>query len=260
MATKFHVVGNWKMHGSVAQVALFFDEIQEKVRQNPSWLTAVEAVVCPPAIYLAQAAKWVEQISQVKLGAQDVSAYASGAYTGQIAASMLADQQCQYVIVGHSERRHGCHEDNALVAKKFFAAKAAGLIPILCVGETEAERQKGLTDSVVLTQLQAVLEVEGISGFSNAMIAYEPVWAIGTGLTATPEQAQSVHHLLRHTLAEYDASLAELLPILYGGSVKSSNAADLFKMPDIDGALVGGASLQASEFIAICEAAGRLTA
>ncbi len=250
MTRKTLVVGNWKMHGSKEQVAAYFSELQKAI-QNSSDKLLNEVVVCPPFIYLAQAAKLLEQLPQVKLGAQDVSGFTQGAYTGQIAASMLVDIGCQYVIVGHSERRQYCQESEEEIADKFFAAKATGLTPILCVGETQAQREEKRTESVVLGQLQAILTRQGVQSFQDAIIAYEPVWAIGTGLTASPQEAQAVHLLLRQTLAEYDVGLAQRLPILYGGSVKSSNAQQLFAMPDIDGALVGGASLQASEFFAI---------
>lgn len=253
MAKKRHVIGNWKMHGSKEHVETFFGIIQS--HEDNSFLTHIEAVVCPPAVYLGQAASCLMNLPALKLGAQDVSEHAIGPYTGEIAATMLAELGCRYVIVGHSERRQYAQESDETVAQKFFAAKAAGLIPILCVGETQAQRLEMLTERVVLEQIEAILAIEGITSFDKALLAYEPIWAIGTGLTASPEQAQAVHHLLRRTLAAYDATVAERLPILYGGSVKASNAKALFEMPDIDGALVGGASLQALEFMAICKAA-----
>lgn len=255
MAKKLFVIGNWKMHGSKAHVNTFFEIIKEAQQEDRSWLTQVEAVICPPAVYLSQASNCLDGISHVLLGAQDVSEHAVGPYTGEIAGNMLVEQGCRYVIVGHSERRQYGKESDEIVAKKFFAAKAAGLIPILCVGESQEQHREQLTEKVILAQIEAVLALEGVNAFHNAIIAYEPIWAIGTGLTATPSQAQAVHHLLRQTLGAYDATVAERLPILYGGSVKPGNAQELFKMADIDGALVGGASLQASEFIAICKAA-----
>lgn len=254
MARKLTVVGNWKMHGSKDHVEEFFAAIEETASKSFAG-ERFEGVVCPPFIYLDQAAKLLAQVPNFKLGAQDVSAHQSGAFTGQIAASMLAEFECQYVIVGHSERRQFCHETDENVAAKFFAAKSAGLTPILCVGETQEQRQADLTASVVVGQLKAILEKESAGAFNQAIIAYEPIWAIGTGLTATPEQAQEVHNLLRLTVAEYDATVAKTLSILYGGSVKPNNARTLFSMPDIDGALVGGASLNAQDFLAICEAA-----
>lgn len=252
MNRKPHVIGNWKMHGSKILLDDFFTQLC--VGNHLKNLQAIEKVICPPFVYLGQAAKQQEQIPEVKLGAQDVSSFESGAYTGQIAAQMLVEHSCEYAIVGHSERRLYCQESDEEIANKFFAAKAAGLIPILCVGETQAQWQQKLTEKVVVDQLFSILKRQGAKSFKNAIIAYEPIWAIGTGLTATPEQAQSVHHLLRRTLAEYDESVAKALPLLYGGSVKAGNAKGLFAMPDIDGALVGGASLNALEFLAICEA------
>jgi triosephosphate isomerase len=253
MINKITVVGNWKMHGSYAHVDQFFTEWGSKALKE-STNTQIEAVICPPFTYLPRAAEQLKKHPTLKMGAQDVSAHQVGAFTGQIAASMLVELGCQYVIVGHSERRQYCHELDEDIANKFFAAKSAGLIPILCVGETQEERQADKTASVVTSQLQVILEREGAQAFTGAIIAYEPIWAIGTGLTATPEQAQQVHSLLRLTVAEYDANLAKTLPILYGGSVKPSNSNTLFSMPDINGALVGGASLNAQDFRAICEA------
>lgn len=250
---KYYVIGNWKMHGSSQQVIDFVSTLAEM--KAPEWTTSVTAAICPPSIYIPEMKHLAKHLEWLKIGAQDVSEYEVGPYTGQLAASMLVDNHCQYVIVGHSERRQFCHETNAIVVNKFLAAKRAGLTPILCVGETLEEREENRTESVILSQVNALLDKEGIKAFSNSMIAYEPVWAIGTGKTATPEQAQAVHHLLRTTLGEYDATLARDLPILYGGSVKPSNAEALFAMPDVDGALVGGASLMAADFTALCMAA-----
>lgn len=254
MARKPTIIGNWKMHGSKLQIDAFFNGLGEKLKKQPNLLKC-EAAICPPFIYLAQAAKLLEQAPGIKLGAQDVSEFEQGAYTGQIGANMLKEQGCRYVIVGHSERRQYCHETDEEIANKFIAAKSAGLMPILCVGETQEQRQNKQTSSVVVDQLKVILTREGAGGFHHALIAYEPIWAIGTGLTATPEQAQQIHGLLRQTIAEYDATVAMGLPILYGGSVKPSNAQALLTMPDIDGALVGGASLEAEDFLAICEVA-----
>lgn len=249
MVAKRIVVGNWKMNGTKAQLKDFVATWD----QNSSLSKNVDAVLCPPFPYLDAASSLLKEANGLKLGAQDVSAHSEGAFTGQVAAPMLAELGCQYVIVGHSERRQFNHETDEEIAAKFIAAKAAGLIPILCVGETKEQRLSELTNSVVVGQLQALL-AQGVQVFNHSMIAYEPIWAIGTGLTATPEQAQDVHRLLRETLAEYDATLAKTLPILYGGSVKAANAKGLFAMQDIDGALVGGASLNATEFIAIANA------
>ncbi|MGD9592194.1 MAG: triose-phosphate isomerase [Candidatus Berkiella sp.] len=253
MTKKLSVIGNWKMHGANAQVKEFTEalaNLDKPINSNH------EIAICPPFPYLSYAALEFKKVPGLKLGAQDVSAHPGGAYTGQVSAQMLIEMGCQYVIVGHSERRQFNHETDDEIATKFMAAKTAGLTPILCVGETNEQRQAQLTDRVVTSQLNALLS-RGIEVFDKAMIAYEPIWAIGTGLTATPEQAQAVHGLLRQTLAKYDATLAKTLPILYGGSVKASNAQGLFAMPDIDGALVGGASLNANDFIAISNAALR---
>ncbi len=251
MTRKFTVVGNWKMHGSKAHLKEFVAAIAEsKVLSN----SQSSAVVCPPFPYLETAAALMATTAQaLQLGAQDVSAHQLGAFTGQVEANMLIEVGCKYVIVGHSERRQYNNETDEQIAEKFLSAKAAGLIPILCVGETKEQRLAQQTDEIIVGQLQALLK-SGIGVFENAIIAYEPIWAIGTGLTATPEQAQAVHLLLRQTLAEYDAALANNLSILYGGSVKANNAQGLFAMPDIDGALVGGASLNANEFIQIIAA------
>jgi triosephosphate isomerase len=195
--------------------------------------------------------------SPIGLGAQDVCAEEPGAHTGEVSAGMLADAGCRYVIVGHSERRALYGEGDGLVARKFLAAGRHALVPVLCVGESLAERERDATQSVILRQLDAVLEAAGAPAFAGAVVAYEPVWAIGTGLTATPAQAQEVHALIRGRIAENDATIAASLRVLYGGSVKAANAAELFAMPDVDGGLIGGASLKAEEFASICAAAGR---
>lgn len=249
-----YVIGNWKMQGSRQHVFDFFNELANF--DNNEWKAVVRAVLCPSFPYLVDVAHAAHAMDGVWLGAQDVSQFNNGAYTGQVSAAMLLENQCRYVIVGHSERRQYCGETDEVVSTKFMVAKAAGLVPILCVGETLEQREANKTESVIVTQIQTLLE-QGVDVFSGAILAYEPVWAIGTGRTATPEQAQAVHHLLRTTLAEYDATLAERLPILYGGSVKPGNAEALFKMQDIDGALVGGASLLASDFVALCRAGAK---
>ncbi|MGH8674136.1 MAG: triose-phosphate isomerase, partial [Burkholderiales bacterium] len=210
--------------------------------------------VCVPYPYLAQAADRLRGTA-VAWGAQNVSEHEQGAYTGEVSAAMLADLGCRYVIVGHCERRQLYGESDALVAAKFAAVQAAGMTPILCVGETLADRDAGKTQSVVARQLDAVLSAAGNRGPANAVLAYEPVWAIGTGRNATPEQAREVHAFLRARLAQDDAAVARELRILYGGSVKAANAAALFAMPDVDGGLIGGASLVAAEFLAIARAA-----
>lgn len=244
------VAGNWKMNGSRASIEALLDGIKAGITPE----MRAEIAVCPPAVYLAQVAEAL-QGSSVAWGAQNVSEHESGAYTGEVAPAMLNDFECRYTIVGHSERRALYGEDDETVARKFAAAQAAGLLPILCVGELLEEREQGITEAVVGRQLDAVLNHSGVEGLSNSVVAYEPVWAIGTGMTATPEQAQEVHAFIRGRVAERDGTIAAALRILYGGSVKAANAAELFGMQDIDGGLIGGASLQAEEFLAICRAA-----
>lgn len=217
----------------------------------------VKMLVCPPFPYLAAAAQQLAG-SKIMLGAQTVSENASGAYTGEVAAGMLLDIGCSHVLVGHSERRSLFAESSAVVAAKFKAASEAGLTPVLCVGESLAEREAGETEAVIDEQLKAVLDCVGIAGLAAAIVAYEPVWAIGTGLTASPGQAQDVHRHIRSVLAAHDAEIAAATQILYGGSVKGDNAAGLFSMPDIDGGLIGGASLKANDFLAIAAAAASL--
>lgn len=217
----------------------------------------IKLLVCPPFPYLAATAHQVAG-SGLALGAQTVSENASGAYTGEVSVSMLADIGCEYVIVGHSERRSIYSESSEAVAAKFEAVKEAGLIPILCVGETLEQREADQTENVIAEQLNAVLQLLGVAGLAQAVVAYEPVWAIGTGMTASPEQAQDVHAFIRQTIAAQDADIAEMMLILYGGSVKGDNAAGLFSMPDIDGGLIGGASLQADDFLAIANAAASI--
>lgn len=251
---KYLVAGNWKMNGTSAANAALLDGILEGL-PDVAGAGAVGVLVCPPFPYLqAVAAKLAG--TGIALGAQTVSEHASGAYTGEVSAGMLRDVGCEYAIVGHSERRALFGETSATVAAKFEAALSAKLLPVLCVGETLEEREAGRTEAVVGEQLGAVLERLGIDAFAGgAVIAYEPVWAIGTGRTATPEQAQDVHRHIRALLAERDAAVAERVQVLYGGSVKGANCAGLMAMPDIDGGLVGGASLQAGEFLAIAAAA-----
>jgi triosephosphate isomerase len=249
----FLVAGNWKMNGSSAANAELVDGILAAVPTS----ARVKLLVCPPFPYLAAVAARVAE-SVVALGAQTVSEHESGAYTGETSPSMLVDLGCEYVIVGHSERRALYGETSAAVADKFAAAMAAGLTPILCLGESLAEREAGNTESVIDEQLNAVLETSGIEPFRSAVVAYEPVWAIGTGMTASPEQAQDVHRHIRGRLAEKDSETAAGVQILYGGSVKGDNAAGLFSMPDIDGGLIGGASLRPADFIAIADAAASL--
>jgi triosephosphate isomerase len=248
------VAGNWKMNGSREMAAALAGAVAGAVAgAAPSTL---DVAVCPPFPYLLPVRDVLGE-SVVALGAQDVSEHAAGAYTGEVSAGMLSDAGCSVVLVGHSERRHGLGESDARVAAKFVAAAEAGLVPVLCVGETLEEREAGRTRAVVLAQLDAVFRaLEGRGGPArDFVVAYEPVWAIGTGRTASPEQAQEVHALLRARLAEAGAP-AGRIRILYGGSVKADNASALFAMEDIDGGLIGGASLQAEPFLDICRAAG----
>ncbi|MFW1676495.1 triose-phosphate isomerase [Pontibacter sp. JAM-7] len=244
------VAGNWKMNGTTESIQQLLDGLVTGCQAGNS-----EVLVCPPSIYLAQVASRLAT-TDITWGAQNVSQHASGAYTGEVSPAMLVDLGCQYVIVGHSERRALYAESDVLVAEKFSAALAAGVKPILCVGETLEEREQGATLDVIQRQLQAVVSYAGIADFADAVVAYEPVWAIGTGKTATAEQAQEVHQAIRAQLAEADSGIAAGCRIVYGGSVNAGNAAELFAKPDVDGGLVGGASLKANEFITICQAAG----
>jgi triosephosphate isomerase len=246
------VAGNWKMHGTRASARALLDAIATAPAP------ACDVAVFPPFPYLAEliAAHAHEPIA---FGAQDVSAQAQGAYTGEVAASMIKDLGARYTLVGHSERRQYHAETSQLVAAKFEQAQAAGLIPVLCVGETLEQRDAGQTEAVIAAQVDAVLARSGVGSLVAAVVAYEPVWAIGTGRTATPEQAQAVHAFIRGKVRGENATISGSLQILYGGSVKAGNAAQLFAQPDVDGGLVGGASLVAAEFIAICAAAGSNT-
>jgi triosephosphate isomerase len=244
------IAGNWKMHGSRAENA----ELIEGLLLGLPGQTPVEIAVCPPAVYLWEVGRLLKA-SSIALGAQSVCAEQVGAFTGEASAAMLKDVGCKYVIVGHSERRAIYKEDDALVARKFLAAQSQELIPILCIGETLEERERGQTMQVVSRQLAAVLDLAGVAALRTAVIAYEPVWAIGTGKNATPEQAQEVHAHIRNAIATRDAKIAADVRILYGGSVKAANARELFAMPDVDGGLVGGASLKADEFLKICASA-----
>jgi triosephosphate isomerase (TIM) len=244
------VAGNWKMHGSRAENARLIEELLAAAPAAP----AADCVVCPPFVYLQEAGRLLRD-SLFDLGGQDVCADAQGAFTGEVSAAMLKDVGCEYVIVGHSERRLLYRESDQLVARKFAAASAKGLIPILCVGEQLADREAGRTNEIVARQLEVVLELCGAGALERGVVAYEPVWAIGTGRNATPEQAQDAHAFIRARIAVRDARIAAATRILYGGSVKAGNAAELFNMPDVDGGLIGGASLKADEFLAILAAA-----
>ena len=242
------VAGNWKMHGSRALVAEMTGALA------PLADDGAELAVLPPYPFLAETA-WRIGKAAVALGAQDLSLHEKGAYTGEVSGAMLAELGCRYVLVGHSERRQYHGESDELVAQKFMRAQASGLVPVLCVGETLAEREADATRARVGRQLSTVIAAAGVAALEKAVVAYEPVWAIGTGRNATCDQAQEVHAFIRSQVAEQDARIASSLRILYGGSVKAANAAELFGAPDVDGGLVGGASIQANEFVAICRAA-----
>jgi triosephosphate isomerase (TIM) len=244
------VAGNWKMNGSVAESTALLEDIIKGAEH-----LACDVAVCPPYIYIPMTAHLLKGHDAIAYGGQNINVKASGAFTGEISGPMLKDFGCTYVIVGHSERRALYGETDELVADKYGAALTHELIPILCIGETLEEREAEQTEAVVQRQLEAVLAKHGVGSFKKAVIAYEPVWAIGTGKTATPEQAQAVHAFIRSLLADKDAAVAEAVRIQYGGSVKGSNAKELFGQPDIDGGLIGGASLKAEEFVTICQAA-----
>ncbi len=243
------VAGNWKMYGGLARNRDLLQNLVQALGKGGS----ADCAVCVPFPYLAQTQELLKGTA-IAWGAQTLSEHAQGAYTGEVSAAMLADFGCRYAIVGHSERRSLYGESNETVAAKFVAAVQGGLTPILCLGETLEQREANVTEQVIAAQFDAV-QAAGMGGFGNAVIAYEPVWAIGTGRTATPQQAQDVHAFIRGRLAASDAALAQRMQILYGGSVKPQNAAELFGMADIDGGLIGGASLVAQDFLAICAAA-----
>lgn len=245
------VAGNWKMYGSRA----FTRELVGGLATEFAGGAPCEIALCPPFPYLAEAVGLAAG-SPLFLGAQDVSGQDEGAFTGEVSGAMLADLGCRFAIVGHSERRAMHGETDAQVAAKFIAAQRHGLVPILCVGESIEEREAGQTESVVGRQLGAVVGAAGIDAFAVAVVAYEPIWAIGTGRTASPEQAQAVHAFIRGLLRTENGTIADYVRVLYGGSVKAANAAELFAMPDVDGGLVGGASLEVRGFASICRAAG----
>ncbi len=244
------VAGNWKLHGSREFANALVSRVVEGLPEG------VEVVILPPLPYLGDLVEDFEG-HPVAFGAQDVSSNQEGAYTGEVSAKMLVDVGARFGLVGHSERRQYHNESSEHVARKFLAAVNAGLRPILCVGESLQQREAGMTEGTIASQLRPVLDLVTAAAFANAVVAYEPVWAIGTGRTASPEQAQAVHAFIRSEVAARDAKIADSLPILYGGSVKPANAAELFSQPDVDGGLIGGASLVASDFLAIAAAAGR---
>jgi triosephosphate isomerase len=245
------VAGNWKMHGSRIENARLIEELVARYPAD----AAADCIVCPPFVYLQEVGRMLRD-TVIGLGGQDLCADTHGAFTGEISAAMLKDVGCEYVLVGHSERRLLYRESDQLVARKFAAAQAKALIPVLCVGEQLSDREAGRTEEVISRQLDVVLELCGPDALGQAVIAYEPVWAIGTGRNASPEQAQEVHAFIRARIAARDARIAAGTRILYGGSVKAGNAAELFAMPDVDGGLIGGASLKADEFLAILGQAG----
>jgi triosephosphate isomerase len=242
------VAGNWKMHGNLAENEALLSGVLSGMGDVKAGVA-----VCVPFPYLAQVQTKLSG-SAIAWGAQNMSQHAKGAFTGEVSAAMLHDFGCTYVIVGHSERRALYGESDEVVAKKFAAVQAADMTPILCVGETLDEREECITEAVVARQLDAVINKSGVAALAKAVVAYEPVWAIGTGVTATPDQAQAVHAFIRNKIRALDANVADGLVIQYGGSVKANNAAELFGQPDIDGGLIGGASLNAAEFLAICRA------
>ena len=247
------VVGNWKMHGNLASNKVLLEGIITGLRDDQN----ADYVVCVPNPYLFQARELLTN-SNILWGGQNVNQHTQGAFTGAVAPHMLTDLGCTYVLLGHSERRVLFHETNLTAAARFDASIKAGLTPVLCVGETLAEHEAGLTEVIVASQMDAVLATLGDAAFAKAMqvnmvFAYEPVWAVGTGKTATPQQAQTVHEFIRNRIARRNEDAATQVRIIYGGSIKASNAAELFAMPDVDGGLVGGASLLAEEFVEICK-------
>lgn len=247
------IAGNWKMNGSKASAEAL---LQGVVTGSKALAPEVEIAVCVPFPYLDLGERQLTG-TPVRLGAQNLCTESVGAYTGEVAGSMLADFGCTYVICGHSERREYYGEDDATIAQKVMRAAESGLTPILCVGETLQQRERGETEAVIARQIDGVAEHAGIEAFAKLEVAYEPVWAIGTGMTATPEQAQAVHAFIRGRIAERSGLIAEGLRILYGGSMKPGNAAELLAQSDIDGGLIGGASLVAEDFLAICQAGAR---
>ncbi len=246
------VAANWKLNGSLEMAT----SLVSAINLHCQGLSGVDAIICPPYPYLSVVDQSITA-DNVFLGAQNVAQHQSGAYTGEVSAEMVKEMGCRYVIVGHSERREYYGETDTIVAEKFIQIQSAGITPILCVGESLEQREQGVMQDTIVNQVKAVINDAGISSMSNAVLAYEPIWAIGTGKTASPEQAQEVHAIIRSVIAEQSAEIAEELRILYGGSVKANNAADIFSQPDIDGGLIGGASLDADQFNAIVSAGSR---
>ena len=244
------IAGNWKMNGSSSSIEALINGLKDGLSE----VTNADMAVCPPSIYLPLVKDLIGD-SAIALGSQNVCDQESGAFTGEIAPSMLKEFNCQYALVGHSERRSLYGESDELVASRFAMARNSGLIPVLCIGETLEEREAGITEQVVSRQLDAVIVAQGIKAIADSVIAYEPVWAIGTGKTASPEQAQEVHAYIRNKLSALDAAVAEKVQILYGGSMNAANAKELLSQPDIDGGLIGGASLKPADFLAIGKSA-----
>ena len=244
------IAGNWKMNGSSSSIEALINGLKDGLSE----VTNADMAVCPPSIYLPLVKDLIGDAA-IALGSQNVCDQESGAFTGEIAPSMLKEFNCQYALVGHSERRSLYGESDELVASRFAMARNSGLIPVLCIGETLEEREAGITEQVVSRQLDAVIVAQGIKAIADSVIAYEPVWAIGTGKTASPEQAQEVHAYIRNKLSALDAAVAEKVQILYGGSMNAANAKELLSQPDIDGGLIGGASLKPADFLAIGKSA-----
>ena len=245
------IAGNWKMHGSISANTALVNEVITGVHDGKE---GVEVIVCPPSIYLSQVTSLTDD-SVIQVGAQNINCNEVGAYTGEISGEMVKDIGATHSIIGHSERRTLYHETNEIIARKISTTLDFGLTPIFCIGETLAEREAGKTHVVLKEQITTVIDALGIAAFSKLIIAYEPVWAIGTGVVATPEQAQEAHEFIRGLLSEYDSAIAESTHILYGGSMNAKNCGELLKCADIDGGLIGGASLKAEEFLTIYEQA-----
>ena len=244
------IAGNWKMNGSSSSIEALINGLKDGLSE----VTNADMAVCPPSIYLPLVKDLIGDAA-IALGSQNVCDQESGAFTGEIAPSMLKEFNCQYALVGHSERRSLYGESDELVASRFAMARNSGLIPVLCIGDTLEEREAGITEQVVSRQLDAVIVAQGIKAIADSVIAYEPVWAIGTGKTASPEEAQEVHAYIRNKLSALDAAVAEKVQILYGGSMNAANAKELLSQPDIDGGLIGGASLKPADFLAIGKSA-----
>ncbi len=244
------IAGNWKMNGSLESIT----ELMNGIKAGLEEVSNADLAVCPPAVYLMKVQGLIDGAA-IALGSQNICDQASGAFTGELAPSMFKEAGCQYAIIGHSERRSLYGESDELIARRFAMAVESSITPILCIGETLEERESGVTEDVVSRQLDAVIDTQGIDAIGHCVIAYEPVWAIGTGKTATPEQAQAVHAFIRAKLSSMSADVAEKVQILYGGSMNAGNAADLLSQPDIDGGLIGGASLKAGDFLTIGKSA-----